>query len=202
MNFFNNRTKNDTIDPLSCVVKLYILTFKGAGSKIAFYNNCLNIDPPGYFQGTARKLSGGVKSDVTMLTMPILYACNKYLMIDKTKYLFLFTKTIEALQILKQTYEGDEIIHNIDSIIGIIQDFIDGNTTIVNSSYNTDGGKLKRAIYESISQVWTEERLAILFNLIEQIGTNKTHIGTIVQALENFMRFIDELVHDIIAGLK
>ena len=202
MNFFNNRSKNDTIDPLSCIVKLYILTFKGPGSKIAFYNNCLNIDPPGYFQGTARKISGGVKSDVTMLTMPILYACNTYLVKDKERYLFLFSNTITALQLLKNTYEGDEIIHNIDSIMAIVTEFLNNNTIVVNSQYNSDSGKLKQAIYTSISQVWTDERLDILFNLIDQISKNKTHTITIVQALENFMKFIDELVHDIIAGLK
>lgn len=201
MNFFN-KVKNDSMDPLSCIIKLYILTFKNAGSKIAICNNRVNIDQAGYFQGTARLLfTNSVKTDITILTMPILYACNIYLKMNKTKYQFLFSNAIEGLKALKNTYEGVEITYTIDTLIGIISEFINSNSSVINTTYNTNAGKLKQIYYNNICQVWTDERLSILFSLIEQINSEKIHLSTLVATLETFMQFIDEKVHDIISGL-
>lgn len=203
MNFFSSKTKNDTIDPLSSIVKLYILTFKGPGSKISFYNNRITIDHAGIFQGTMRALiTKSVKTDLSILTMPILYACNTYLLNDREKYTQLFETSITALTMLKSTYEGEEITHTIDTLINTIREYINNNTSVVNAVYNTDCGMLKQAFYRSISKVWTEERLQMLFLLVNQLKTETEHKMTIVTSLEYYMQYIDEKVHDIIVGLS
>jgi hypothetical protein len=173
------------------------------GKALKIFNNRITIDQAGYFQGTARMLfTNSVKTDITILTMPILYACNTYLKSNKEQYLFLFEKAIEAFNILKISYEGNEIIHTIDSLIGFIREYMDTNTNVVNAIYNTDSGRLKQAFYNSISKVWTEERLTILFGIINQLRLNGTQINSLVTVLEAYMNFIDEKVHDIITGLS
>lgn len=201
MNILSIKSKNDTIDPLSTIIKLYILTFKGEKTKIFIYNNRLNVNTFGSFQGITRFYYQANKNDITILIMPILYACNHYLLLNKEKYLFLFEQAIIGFNKLKSTYEGDEITHNIDSLISTIKEYINTNTNVVNAVYNTESGQLKQAFYNSISRVWTEERLEILFNILNQIKNETIHINSLVHILESYMNFIDEKVHDMISGL-
>ena len=71
--------KNDILDPLSIIVKLFIYSYKPAGTKISIGNNRIYIQESTYIQGIIRKINGDTKNDITILTCPVLYACLNYL---------------------------------------------------------------------------------------------------------------------------
>ena len=200
------RNKNDTLDPLSVIIKLYICSYKPLGTKISIFNNRLCIQNAGNFQGLVRTVYGDNKNDIPILTMPILYACNKYLITNRDKYTLLFKKACLALSKLKETYQGNEIIYNLDTLKDYISSFLNEDVNVSNvnnsSSYNSEGGKIKRTIYDNISNIWTTSRLETVFNLIYEIDRNNEQCKEILlSTLYNFMMFVDELAHGIILGL-
>jgi hypothetical protein len=275
MNILTNGGTNDTLDPLTTILKLYVLSFKDNGAKISICNNTLIINENGLIQGLTRSLYyKAVKNDIDLLTMPVLYACEKYILsnrptieqllindetmevldtnllensstnektkkhkkikkeiastnivdegIQKTtieaksertsdiidydlsdpyqKYIYLFTHAIEGLVTLKQAYKGDKITHTIDKHSNTMKDYLQNN--INNSSVLSSGsGALKKLFYDSISEVWTKERLSIVFQLINQIKSDERHRLHTVKSLEAFLCYIDLCVNDIITGL-
>jgi hypothetical protein len=43
MDFLLNKNKNDTLDPLSVIIKLFIYAYKPVGTKISISNNKIQI---------------------------------------------------------------------------------------------------------------------------------------------------------------
>ena len=288
MNLLTSGT-NDTLDPLTTILKLYILSFKTNGAKISICNNTVIINELGLAQGISRGLYyRSVKNDIDLLTMPVMYACEKYLLSNRKikstlnelidhpevvketnaaketkmetiplsekcndnsehksktqkkqkksveasedtskedanndsnkntervsetiefdlsdpyqKFLYLFTVAIRGLNTLKQAYKGDKITHTIDKHSNTIKDYLKENSAI-STTLNDGSGALKKLVYDSISKVWTEERLSIVFQLINQIKNDTQHQLYAVRTLEVYLNYMDLCVNDIINGL-
>lgn len=58
MNIIGTKSKIDTLDPLSVIIKLFIYAHKLVGTKLTIGCNKINVQDPGIFQGTVRKLYG------------------------------------------------------------------------------------------------------------------------------------------------
>lgn len=201
------KSKNDTLDPLSIIIKLYIYSYKAIGTKISIYNNKMEIQDIGYFQSTCRRLNGDTKNDITILNMPILYACNIYLKNQTNdKMINLFQKASNSFDKLRQTYQGNEIMYNIDQLKNNIDAFLSNNTINISDvagSYDSAGGKMKQAMYANINSIWTDERLNIVFNFINEL--EQTNIKELQEylllSLSSYMSFIDLMVHNLINSL-
>ena len=129
-NLASSSNKNDILDPLSVVIKLFIYSFKPVGTKISIGYNKLSIQENTYVQGVWRRLNGDTKNDVNILLCPILYACENYLKRKSNKeddavFLAIFKITLDGLVNMKQTYAGTPIVYNIEHIVNIINLFID-----------------------------------------------------------------------------
>lgn len=223
-----SKGKNDTLDPLSVIIKLYICSYKSSGTKISVSNNRLTIQESGLFQGLVRGYNGDKKNDVPILTMPILYACFNYLKTDMNKYKNVFEHAIEFLEKTKTTYQGNEIVYNVDTLRNYILSFMDTKNEIdesykhkkrkddedgknkttesvsISNIYNNDGSKLKRIRYDIIATVWTERRLRMLFDIIDEIedvSTGPENQKKMLNTLSSYMEFIDSVTHDKILGL-
>ena len=72
-------SKNDILDPLSIIVKLYLYYSKPVGTKISVGNNRVYIQNSTYIQGVWRRYNGDSKNDINILVCPILFACVYYL---------------------------------------------------------------------------------------------------------------------------
>lgn len=208
MESFWFKNTNDTLDPLSVIIKLYIYSYKPLRTKISISNNKLEIQEYGSFQGAARFINGDDKSDIPVLSMPILYACNTYLSKDKMLYTKLFTQACESFEKMKITYEGNKIVSVINALKEYIQAFIDDDSERIKNtnkigSYNSDSGKIKQAIYSNIASVWTERRIETVFNLINEIEmyNDIQNITLLLQPLYSYMSYIDTLVHGKLAEL-
>lgn len=202
-------TKNDTLDPLSVIIKLFIYAHKPVGTKISIGSNRVTIQEPGIFQGTVRKLFGDQKNDVNIIYFPIIWASKHYLGSPelREKFVKLFDVVLNSFDKLKETYQGNEIVYNIDQLKSIVQNFILSETYDPNkifTSYDSPGGKIKQSMYTHLNTLWTESRLGVIFGLINEIlesGTKEISIN-LVNALSSYMGCIDVLAYGVITNLN
>jgi len=199
-------SKNDILDPLSVIIKLYLYNFKPVGTKISVGNNKMDIQASTYLQGVWRRYNGDSKNDINILVCPILYACVHYLSSDELRDLHLpiFEESLQALSNMKQTYANTAIIYNIEHLINIIQAHV--NREASNGIVNTDTPlyKIKENIYQHLNEVWTPSRKNILFGFIKEITEvkNQSLKQHLLDGLTIFMDCIDILVSNVLLNNK
>lgn len=200
--------KNDTLDPLSIIIKLFIYSYKPVGTKISIYNNRLYIQDAWILQGTIRSLNRDTKNDVNIITFPIIYACEKYLLSDKRKeYIPIFERVLLSFDKLKGTYLGDEITYSIEQLKTILDSYVLSDkfdiTTLI-QTYNSPASTIKKTRYENINTIWTTNRLNTLFGLINEIFDHPTDIElqtASLYSLHTYMVYIDIISYSILKDL-
>jgi hypothetical protein len=211
------RVKNDVLDPLSVVVKLFIYSFKPIGTKISIGNNRVRVQTAGPFQGTVRAWLGDRKNDVSILNYPAIYACNAYLLSQKEGLItdaqhqqiirYLFETACSSFDKLKETYQGNEITYHLDQLKITMNSFINKDTIDTTSlliGYNSSGGQVKQTIYKYLNTVWTPHRLQILIGLLHDLQDSTASAESTecaVQTLEAFMEYMDVKVSNIVGNL-
>lgn len=199
--------KNDILDPLSLVIKLYIYSYKPIGTKISILNNKIEFQEAGMFQSTVRTLNGDTKNDLINMLFPLTYACEKYLdYYNKEKYIEIFQQVISSLDKLNQVYQSNEITHNIEQLKNIVSKFMNEkkfNPQSIISNYNEPASELKKSFYAQTNFVWTENRLEMLIGYIDEINNSETeeNIQALITSLNSFMNWIDLLVVKLISDL-
>jgi hypothetical protein len=146
-------TKNDILDPLSVIVKMFIYSFKPVGTKISIGGNKLSIQENTYIQGAWRRWNGDTKNDVNILLCPVLYACTHYLKVISKRdkhvksgsfasdpFHVIFKGALDGLTNMKQTYAGTPIIYNIEHIVNIIGLFMKKQGDNKKPTTTTDAG--------------------------------------------------------------
>lgn len=202
------RKKNDILDPLSVILKLFIYSYKPIGTKISIHNNRLYIQEPGIFQGTVRVFFGDCKNDINIIMFPILYACVKYLTKDsKVKFYNIFERVSISFDTMKETYNGHEIIYNIDQLKTIVSTFLGSNEDInpanLLSTYSSPGGLIKQGMYEHISSLWTSSRIAVIFGIINEIFESSSNEVTqsLLMSLSSYMQSVDMIAGNLISSI-
>jgi len=208
VNNITSTSKNDILDPLSIIVKLFIYYHKPIGTKISIGNNRIYIQDGTYIQGFLRRYNGDSKNDINILLCPILYSCITYLKDSDMRddYLPIFEIALQALTNMKQTYVNTPIIYNIEHINNVVQMFINETTPNVNNIINPETPlfKIKEHIYRQMNEVWTKERKNILFGYIKEIldVNNLILKQTLIDALVKFMECMDIFVSNILLNNK
>ena len=197
--------KNDILDPLSVVIKLFIYSYKPLGTKISVLNNKLIIQENNYFQSTIRSINRDTKNDLINILYPLTYACELYLNeLYRDKYKDIFEKIIISVDKLKEVYQLTDIKHSIEQLKNIINSFLlnsnfDPKTIL--SDYNDSPSILKQNFYKQINSIWTTTRLDILFGHITEI-TKPNNTEDVQEylliSLNAFMNYIDLLVEKML----
>jgi hypothetical protein len=208
VNNITSNNKNDILDPLSIIVKLFIYYYKPLGTKISIGNNRIYIQDSTYIQGLVRRYNGDSKNDINILLCPILYSCIIYLKNEEVRELYLpiFNIALQALTNMKQTYANTAIIYNIEHIINVVQMFINESVPNVNNIIDptTPLFKIKEHIYQQMNQVWTIDRKNILFGFIKEIMDVNNLIlkQNLIDGLTKFMDCMDIFVSNILINNK
>jgi hypothetical protein len=208
VNNITSNNKNDILDPLSIIVKLFIYYYKPLGTKISIGNNRIYIQDSTYIQGLVRRYNGDSKNDINILLCPILYACITYLKNEEIRELYLpiFQISLQALTNMKQTYANTPIIYNIEHIINVVQMFVNESVPNINNIINPDTPlfKIKEHIYQQMNQVWTTDRKNILFGFIKEIMdvNNLVLKQNLIDGLTKFMDCMDIFVSNILLNNK
>lgn len=206
-NFFYPN-KNDILDPLSLVIKLYIYSYKPAKTKISILNNKVEFQEDGIFQSTVRTFNRDTKNDLINMLLPLTFACEKYLTNIKTrqKYTFVFEEIIVGLDKLNRVYESNEITQNIEQLKNVVSKFLaddrfDPETIIPN--WNDPSCNFKKSFYTQTDSVWTEMRIGILFGYLNEIEISESdeNKNILIISLNTYMTFIDLLVSKLINDL-
>ena len=163
--FFNNyyQEKNFIIDPFTCMVRLAVLSFKPAGTKISIFDNMIKYNDPSIFQGTIRWTNGDNRNDLHNLYGPIKKAIQWYdLKNPVIKNIFL--TSCHGLKILKSSYlNNSTIYHSLVLYEKIITESLEG---IENKEEDDDD---KNKIYTELKNLWNDNEITIINNLIEEI---------------------------------
>ena len=202
------RKKNDLLDPLSVILKLFIYSYKPIGTKIAIYNNKIYIQEPGLFQSSVRIFFGDSKNDINIIIFPILYACVKYLTKDtKVKFYNIFERSLISFDIMKETYNGHEIIYNIDQLKTIVSTFLTATEDIIPSTllstYSSPGGQIKQNMYDHINSLWNTSRIAVIFGIVNEIlESSSAEITTsLLNSLASYLQSVDMISGNLILSI-
>ena len=109
--FNTNKEDNIIIDPMSCLIKLSILSFYSDGTKINVSNNKISFDEPYIFQGLLRYFKGDGREDLHNLNNPINKCREWYWNKDDENIVFLFKTAIDGLKKLQLTYPNNSTIY-------------------------------------------------------------------------------------------
>lgn len=121
---FNEHGKQ-ILEPLNCMIKLALLSFKQKNTKISICNNRIDYQTFNLFQGAMRWTNGDKRSDLHNLYEPIKKALKWYNIYNK-KINFIFSLSINGLKLLKQTYQDENtnnsnlVCHSLAYYINII----------------------------------------------------------------------------------
>lgn len=199
--------KNDILDPLSLVIKLYIYSFKPIGTKISILDNKINIQENGIFQSTVRTIKGDTKNDLINMLFPLTYACEIYLSeLSVGRFKIIFEQIIKSFEKLNELYQINEIAHNIEQLKNIVGNFLSNNNfnpkTII-SNWEDPASILKKSFYKQTNSVWTKDRLDILFGYVNEITNTESEemINCLVFSLSSYMNYIDLIVVKLINDL-
>ena len=113
--------RNVIIDPFCCLIKLSLLRFLDAGTKISIYKNRIHFNQSGIFQGFIRTFYGDNREHLHNLYMPIK-KCVEWFWNDKNgDMLYMFNNAVIGLKILKNAYGNyDTIQHTLNYFIIIL----------------------------------------------------------------------------------
>ena len=135
-NYIKNEDKIQVIEPLTCIIRLGILSFKPKGTKICIYENSIYIQEPGYFQGTIRWISGDNRNDLHYLFSPISKALMKWKPCENENIKYIYNLAIRGLTKLKTGYNCNNCSsltsHSINLYINLIKDSVNGKTPRIN----------------------------------------------------------------------
>ena len=181
--YIKSEEKIQIIEPLTCMVRLAILSFKPKGTKICIYENSIYIQEPGYFQGTIRWLSGDNRNDLHYLFAPISKALLKWKPSENENIKNIYKLAVRGLTKLKSGYNCNNCSsltsHSIDLYISMINDSIAGKNPV--ETLEDDNN------YTFFSNLWTAEQIELVNNLFTEADSNKTDSESYLDAIENIV---------------
>ena len=124
--------KNFVLDPLTCMIRLAMLSHLPEGTKISIQQNRVTYNNASIFQGPVRWVSGDTRDDLHNLHNP-LQKITLWYHTDTDAFQFLLKKAIVGLQKVKHTYPEQSIItHTLDHYIGILESSLVEDTSKIN----------------------------------------------------------------------
>ena len=178
--------ENIIIDPLSCLIKLSILSLYPEGTKICISNNSIGYCNPNLLQGSIRFINGDAREDLHNLFKPIQKSITWFSKEPKysQKINILYQMCVEGLIKLKKCYDNNSTIqHSIDYYVSYINENIkkeDTNEKEINENNN--------AIYIFIKNLWSQREINIIIDLFEEykVKTNDIEKENILGIINNF----------------
>ncbi len=189
------------LDPLSCIIRLGLLTFKEKCTKISIANNKIYFQAPNILQGPVRWTFGDCRNDLHNLCNPIEKAILWYDPIENKCIENIFKLAIKGLTKLKHSYvmkntkvgDSNLVCHSISHYITLLQNRLNNVETITIEYDEYDNNYLK--------SLWKDEELTIIDNLFilandkKKKGQEYTYS---INAIEAILEDKDESVKKIV----
>ena len=181
--FVENKKKNIILEPISCIVKLIILNYKEAGTKISISDNSIDFYEPSQYQGLLRNFNGDGREDLHNIYNPILKCIEWYPPDNDIKYKYFYTKCIEGLEKLITSYDRDSTIsRTLDLYCKTLKDALNGQKVDIN---NEDESPL----LDTLKDFWKKEEIELIYSLFQIIDVNEIE-GERVTYIENIVNTV------------
>jgi hypothetical protein len=189
--FYNNDVKNYVLDPLTCIIRCAILSFKPIGTKLSIHNNKITFIDPNILQGAIRWTYGDKREDLHNIYKPIIKS-TKWYKSDNPDILNIFILSKKGLGKLKESYEENSIItHSLSLYINIIDSFI-------NSKNIEDINETDNKIYKELKLLWSNTQINIVNNILKQMEIDSINRMEWFQSLDIILKSKEKNVFDII----
>lgn len=206
----NKKKYMQILEPLSTIIRLGIISFKGVGTKIAIHNNKLYIQTPNITQGVVRWTYGTNREEVHYLLKPIIRGLSFYNPSDNNDFKVIYEFAINGLKLLKKSYNNSSstLCHALDLYITLIEDSIKGiPNTKLEKYYNINTDELSESLeisqntkinIESLfKNVWKNEEISLISNMITLANTSQEK-KNYINAIEAILETKDKLSNNII----
>ena len=194
--FFNNEVKNYILDPLTCIIRCAILSFKPLGTKLSINNNKISFIDPTFLQGTIRWTYGDKREDLHNIYNPIIKSTQWY-KVDNKHILNIFILAKKGLEQLKKSYEENSIItHSLSLYINIMDMFINSNKESLNEL--SDKEEKDNKIYQELRGLWSESQISIVDNILKQMELDEENKIEWFQSLDIILKSKEKNVYKII----
>lgn len=176
--FLNKEVKHSVLDPLTCMIRCAILSFKPVGTKISICQNKINFIEPNILQGPIRWTYGDKREDLHNIYNPLKKAVEWYPK-DNKDITNIFRLAKRGLEKLKSGYPPTSIIsHSLELYINILDNYIYGNecksyTNLEALSNNKKNDESLNKIYVSLKELWNDTQINIVNNIIVQVEQSK-----------------------------
>ena len=142
---WNVTNRNYVLDPLTCLIRLAMISHLPVGTKISIQQNRVTYNHASIFQGPVRWVSGDTRDDLHNLHNP-LQKISIWYQVESQPFQYLLAKSIEGLRKVKNSYPQQSIItHTLDHYIGILEKSV---TASRNTDKNLEGFIMREAPLE------------------------------------------------------
>ena len=183
------KQKNIIIDPMSCIIKLCILSFYPEGTKICITNNQINFDFPSIYQGSARFVKGDAHEDLHNLFNPICHFIRWYSDHDNEEIELLFQRAILGLEHLQRTYiETSTINHTLNYYI---------NTLKSKAIIKTIENDTPNEIHNFLKDLWNEREINIIIEMFKEYISKREASDNVLlnDECQNYLDSINNLTN-------
>lgn len=168
----NKKEKNYILDPMTCIIRLSLLTFKDKGTKISISDNQISYHDPNIIQGPIRWTNGDNREDLHNLYYPILKSTQWYQKDSELKLIYKYC--ISGLENLVSSYsKNSTIAHSLSLYMNIIEKHLENEKELENKDNNNNNlSEQTKQIYQELKRLWSVRELNIVKNLLEEINSN------------------------------
>lgn len=208
--FFNNEVKKSVLDPLTCIIRCAILSYKPIGTKISIIENKITFHDPNLLQGTIRWTQGDKREDLHNIYNPLLKATQWYKRENKD-ILNIFILAKKGLDKLKKSYDESSIIsHSLAFYINILEMFIedkqldsylsDKQGENKNKVYGMNNQKKEEdnKIYKGLRELWDDTQISIINNILIQVDKEPKNSSEWLKSLDIILSSKEKQVSEII----
>ena len=207
--FSYKKDKNIIIDPVSCLVKLSILSLYPKGTKISISNNGLSFNNSTVFQGSIRFIQGDCREDLHNIFKPIQKSIEWYWNTDGYGKTLepIFSMTEKGLINLKNCYEENSTIqHSLDYYISYIKNKEnhiinkDNNDNHIENDNDNEIIQEKTIIYNYLKKMWSKREINIVIQLFQEYNEKESteEKQNIINNINNMTTTKEKLLSDFI----
>lgn len=195
-NIYINDGNNQTLEPLSTIIRICLLKFKSRGCKISVSNNRIYLQSSNIFQGAKRWMWGDTRNDIIYLCTAIKNLLDYYDPNTNENIKNIFKYGVDGLKNLKKSYatekEGNLVSNSIELYIKSINDKLLSNDEKENKN---------SCPVDKLKVVWNKNEIKVVSELLditnEKYIKNEDYHGYI-NAIEDILNEKDNLINTII----
>lgn len=160
---YKPKQKDIIIDPMSCLIKLSILSYFPDGTKMSIANNKIFFNEPTVMQGAIRFFQADNREDLHNLFNPIQKSIHWYWNKDDERVQYLFNLAIAGLHILKKSYPIHSTIqHTLDYYINLLI------RKDIPKELEVEQDSMANTIYTFLKGLWNKREINIIIELLKE----------------------------------